>query len=237
MKRFGKQSARALPAGYRSTGSAPSLMRRVRRLLGRRRRLIAALLFCAATAVAVQQLTPEPVSMTAVLVAARDLAAGATVTRADVALQRLPQAAIPATAYRSAAEVVGHRLAGPLRKRQLITDASLLGPGLLSGAPPGSQAVPLRLADPSTLQLIRPGQLVTVVLSSSNGLEQSGVDEVLATAVPVLWKPPDEGGDSALLPGKEADGLLVVAANPAQAVKLAGASARGKVFLVLTNGP
>ena len=62
-----------------------------------------------------------------------------------------------------------------------------MGPGLLTGAPPGSAAVPLRMADPSSIQLVSPGQLVNVVLTSGNGYEQASPSKVLAKAVPVLW--------------------------------------------------
>ena len=204
-------------------------------MLARRRRLLAALFFCAAAAMAVEQLTPAPLAMASAVVAARDLPLGTTLAGADLATQKLPQSAVPTAAFSSAANVTGHQLAGPLRKGQILTDASLMGAGMLVGAPPGSQAVPVRLSDPATVQLVSPGQLVTVVLSSGNGLEQSISNEVLANAVPVLWKPVKAAGATDLLPGKDTDGLVVVAAGGQEAINLAGASARGKVFLVLVG--
>ncbi|WP_230855157.1 SAF domain-containing protein [Arthrobacter terrae] len=204
-------------------------------MVRRRRRFIAALLLCAATAVAVGQLTPAPEDTTVIVVAARDLASGTMLGATDVALQRLPQDAVPAAALRTQDSVAGRQLAGPLRQGQVLTDAALLGSGLLVGTPIGSQAVPIRLADAATVALIHPGQLVNVVLSTSTGLDDVADNQMLAEAVPVLWKPPDVGLSQDLLPGKEAGGLVVVAATGNQALKLAGASARGKVFLVLVT--
>lgn len=237
MKRFGKPSPRPVPGSYAAAIPPPSFRHRLRRLIGRHRQLLAALLFCAAAALAVEQLTPAPLAMATVIVAARDLASGTTLLAADLASQKLPQSAVPAAAFSSTAGTTGQQLAGPLRKGQVLTDASLMGPGILVGAPPGTQAVPVRLADPATVQLVNPGQLVTVVLSSGNGLEQPTSDEVLATAVPVLWKPVSATQGTAMLPAKDTDGLVVVAASMEDALKLAGASARGKVFLVLINAP
>ncbi|MCY0904385.1 Flp pilus assembly protein CpaB [Arthrobacter sp. H14-L1] len=235
MKTLGQQTAPTYQGQYQGAALQPTWRHRIMRLVRRRRRFIAALLLCAATAVAVQQLAPAPVDTVVIVVAARDLAGGAMLGAADLALQRLPQDAVPAAAFRSQDSVAGRQLSGPLRKGQVLTDAALLGSGLLIGTPTGSQAVPIRLADAATVALINPGQLVNVVLSTSTGLDQTAVNQVLAEAVPVLWKPPVTGLSQDLLPGKEADGLVVVAATGDQAVKLAGASARGKLFLVLVT--
>ena len=131
--------------------------------------------------------------------------------------------------------MAGLQVSGPVRRGEVLTDASLLGNGLLTGAPAGSQAVPLRLSDPSTLTLLRQGQLVTVVLSSSQGLDGPVTNELLAEKVPVLWTPdlaPTGGG---LFAAQESEGVVVVAASASQSVKLAGAISRGKVFLILHN--
>jgi pilus assembly protein CpaB len=141
---------------------------------------------------------------------------------------------VPERAFTTAAEAVDQQVSGPLRKGQFITDASLLGPGLLVGMPVGTQAIPLRLADPSTVKLVQPGQLVDVVVSSGNGLEEAASDRVLAARVPVLWKPPAAQTSTPLSAPEETEGLVVVGAPPDQAASLAGASAHGKIFLVLT---
>ena len=171
------------------------------------------------------------------LAAARDLPAGSSLAPADVAEVQVPPGMIAAGSLEATAEAAGKQLAAPLRKGQLVTDTQLLGPGLLAGTPPGSAAVPLRMADPSSIQLVSPGQLVNVVLTSANGYDQQAASEVLATAVPVLWTSGQGGKTGEWLGTGETEGLIVVAADPGQAARLAGASTQGKLFFVLVGPP
>lgn len=211
---------------------------------------MAALLLCGAAALAVEQLTPATTPTTTVLVAVRDLPAGHILSRADLGPTAVSPSMVPdgsllpehaltenTSAQGSGGIVywVGRQLSGPVRRGEILTDASLLGNELLVGAPPGSQAVPVRLSDPSTLTLLRQGQLVSVVLSSNDGMDGPVRNEVLAENVPVLWTPaliPATGG---VLPAQDSAAIVVVAASPEQAVPLAGAINRGKVFLILLN--
>src|SRR4051794_33106884 len=196
----------------------------------RNRRLAAALLLCAAAAIAVQQLTPAPISTATALAAARDLPAGTTVTEPDLAPVQAPPGMVADGFPREGGAATGKQLAAPLRKGQLLTDAQLLGPGLLAGTPPGSAAVPLRMADASSIQLVSPGQLINVVLTSANGFDHQGPSEVLASAVPVLWTSNKGGQGGQWLGTTETDGLIVVAANAEQSSRLAGASTQGRLF-------
>lgn len=141
---------------------------------------------------------------------------------------------MPAGALRDWQDVQGRQLAAPLSSGQIPTDAQLLGPGLLTGAGAEAAAVPVRLADPSSIQLVSAGQVVNIVLTVSDGLGGTGgKPETLAAGVPVLWTSAQGGKTGDWLGTSDTDGLMVVAANPAQAEKLAGASTRGKLFFVL----
>lgn len=211
----------------------------LRRFLDRRRRTLAAVLLCLAAGAAVHELTPPSAAMAPVAVAARDLAAGATVSAADLRVARLPADAVPQGASSEPSRLVGQRLAGPVRGGEAITDAGLVGPGLLAGTAADTAAVPIRVADPASLQLLRPGQLVDVMLSADSG-GTSGTGTTLAAQVPVLWAGGAGGAGAAgpWLGAQDAEGLLVVAARPDQALRVAGASARGKVFFTLVEaGP
>ncbi|MGN8128924.1 Flp pilus assembly protein CpaB [Paenarthrobacter sp. 22069] len=205
--------------------------------LSRNRRLGAALLFCAAAAITVQQLTPAPVSTVTALAAARDLPAGTAMTPTDFARVQVPPGMMAAGFLRDDAAAAGKQLAAPMRKGQLLTDAQLLGPGLLAGTPPGSAAVPLRMADASSIQLVSPGQLVNVVLTSASGFDQQGPSEVLASGVPVLWTSNKGAQSGQWLGTTETDGLIVVAATAEQSSRLAGASTQGRLFFVLVSPP
>jgi len=201
--------------------------------LNRNRRLAVALLLCAAAGVAVQQLTPAPALTQTVLAAAHDLPAGKTLAQADVMQVHVPQELSPGGAFNDSSALAGKQLAAPVRKGQLFADSQLLGPGLLAGSPPGSAAVPLRLADPSSIQLLSAGQLINVVLTGGSGFEQPASSEVLAEHVPVLWTSSVGGAPGQWLDAGDSDGLIVVAANTEQARRLAGASTHGKLFFVL----
>jgi Flp pilus assembly protein CpaB len=194
-----------------------------------------ALLLCAAAAITVHQLTPAPVHTVTALAAARDLPAGSAMGASDLAYVQVPPDMMAAGFLDEESELAGKQLAAPLRKGQLLTDAQLLGPGLLAGTPPGSAAVPLRMADPSSIQLVSPGQLVNVVLTAANGFDQQAPSEVLAASVPVLWTSGKGGQSGQWLGTAETDGLIVVAASAEQAARLAGASTQGKLFFVLVG--
>ncbi|WP_251043487.1 RcpC/CpaB family pilus assembly protein [Arthrobacter sp. ISL-48] len=217
---------------------SPVGRRRGKRLagwLGRHRRLAVALLLCLAAGITVHQLTPAPAATVTAWAAARDLPAGTAVTAQDLEGVHVPPGLMTDGAIRDGSEVTGKQLAAPLRKGQLVTDAQFLGPGLLTGTPPGTAAVPLRMADPSSIQLVSPGQLVNVVLTGANGYEQQSPSEVLASAVPVLWTSGQGGKTGQWLNTGETDGLIVVASDSAQAARLAGASTKGKLFFVLVG--
>lgn len=212
-----------------------SLGGRFARCLNRNRRLVVALLLCAAAGVAVQQLTPAPAHTVTALAAGRDLPAGAVLDGQDVVQAAVPPDVLPSGSFTDTTALHGKQLAVPLRKGQLIADAQLLGPGLLAGTAAGSAAVPLRMADPSSVQLVSPGQLVDVVLTSGDGYERQSASEVLAESVPVLWTSAHGGKTGEWLGTNETEGLIVVAADAQQALRLAGASTQGKLFFVLVG--
>lgn len=219
-----------------TAGAGPGTpLRRLGAWTARHRRLLAALLLCAAAALAVQTLTPARAATTTVLVAAQDLAAGHVLGQGDLVPAEVSPKMVPGGTLLPSDDWGGGQISGPLRRGEVLTDASLLGNGLLTGAPPGSRAVPIRLSDPSVLTLLRQGQLVTVVLSSSEGLDGPITNNVLAEAVPVLWTPALSSARDGLLPAQQEEGILVVAASASAAVILAGAISRGKVSLILLN--
>ncbi|MFC8040815.1 RcpC/CpaB family pilus assembly protein [Paenarthrobacter sp. NPDC057355] len=226
---------RSRPGFSRAEPPIPQRRRTPKAWISRNRRLCVALLLCLAAGLAVQQLTPASAAHVSVLVAARDLPAGASLKESDFTpMDVAPELAVPAQ-VKNPAGLVGRQLASPLSKGQIPTDSDLLGPGLLTGTPAGSAAVPLRMADPSSIQLLSPGQLVNVVLTAAGSYDETRQSQVLAGPVPVLWTSAQGGKAGEWLGTKDTDGLVVVAANPQQAEKLAGASTQGKLFFVLVS--
>ena len=178
-RRFFRSSTGFLPgpsSGYDRAvrhpdrGAVPA----VRRFIIRRRRLLALLACCAAAGFAVEALAPADAERAAVVRAARDLPVGSVLESGSLETVQLPAEAVPPGAYEQSDAVVGRRLATPLRRGSPVTELSLAGSGLLAGAPPGTVAIPLRPADPSVLDLLGPGQLVTVVAGADNTAAQAG---------------------------------------------------------------
>jgi hypothetical protein len=91
------------------------------------------------------------------------------------------------------------------------------------------------MADPASIQLLSPGQLVNVVLTTGDALGQPSASQVLAAAVPVLWTSGHGSGAGEWLAAGDTEGLMVVAADADQAGRLAGASTQGKLFFVLVG--
>lgn len=220
------------PRGRRPAGRP---FRRLVRWLERNRRLAVALLLCIAAGITVQQLTPAPAFTVSAFAAARDLPSGEVLGPEDLTLLSVPRDLVPAGSYGGNVSPHGKQLAVALRKGQLLSDSQLLGPGLLAGSPPGTAAVPLRMADPASIQLLSPGQLVNVVMTTGDNFDQTAASQVLAAAVPVLWTSGHGSEAGQWLAAGETEGLMVVAADAEEARRLAGASTQGKLFFVLVG--
>jgi Flp pilus assembly protein CpaB len=178
------------------------------------RRVLSAVLAGAAVlgCVAVAR-TPEGGPRTAVVVAAHDLPAGHLLGPVDVVVQQRPTGFAPARSMRTAGELSGHRLAGPVTAGEVLTPGRLLGPGLLHGRDDGARAVHVPVADPGALAMVGAGDTVDLVASTG---------EVLAGAVTVLSvDAPSERGGLTGVTG--AGGGLVAAVDERQAARLAGA--------------
>lgn len=222
-------------SGSPQRGPAARPYRRVARWMERNRRLIVALLLCIAAGITVQQLTPAPAFTVSAFAAASDLPAGKVLGPDDLTVLSVPRELLTPGSYAGNDSPQGKQLAVALRKGQLLSDSQFLGPGLLAGSPPGTAAVPLRMADAASIQLLSPGQLVNVVLTTGDSFDQKAASQVLAAAVPVLWTSEHGGEAGQWLASGETEGLLVVAADPDQAGRLAGASTQGKLFFVLVG--
>ncbi|WP_299166172.1 Flp pilus assembly protein CpaB [uncultured Arthrobacter sp.] len=213
------------------------LQSRLRAFVFRKRRLLAAGVLCIAAGVTVEALLPAEPATVPVVAASADLPVGTVLTADQLAIVRLPEAAVPEHSFPSPELVAGQQLATPVYAGDVLAQNFLVGAGLLAGSPEGTVAVPLRPADASTVQLLSPGQRVDVVLSTGNGFEVSAKNTILARGVPVLWTSEEAGAGPFSAPSGTEDGLVVVAANPDEAAALAGASSTGQVHLVLTAAP
>ena len=135
---------------------------RVRRAVLTRRRSLAALLVAAATAAGIQAVAAPPPATVPVVVAARDLPAGATLTDDDLEAVDWPARLAPEDRRARVAGLVGGELVSPLAAGEPVTGPRLLGASL-ADASPGLTALPLRLPDPGVVELVRPGDRIDLI--------------------------------------------------------------------------
>lgn len=173
--------------------------------LSRRRPVVAALLTFAVV-LALSAIVGRHSPTTSVVVMARDVAAGTSLTSGDVTLAELADELVPSTAVKNVDDVIGRVITGPLAQHEVLTSTKVV-----SANSAGSMAVPIRLADPRVAALLRPGDVVDVVASLS-GDGQVRPAQLLAAGVRVVTVQSD----------REA-GLIVVTADENTAPLLAGA--------------
>lgn len=201
------------------------------------RRLASAGLAAAALAGVLRVLAPDPVAGVPALVLAKDLAAGTQIEADDLRPVLLPATLLPRGAL-SAAQAIGHLMASAGRSGEVLTDARLVGPGLLAGQDPSRVAAPVRVADPAAAALVWPGDLVDVLLAT----EGRAVAEVVVRAATVLARPSAPTSGSGLIGGGAGNpgdltsgGLLVLAVAAPDAAALAGAAARGALSITVRS--
>lgn len=204
-----------------STASA-----RLRRIFLRHRRLIAATLAAGAMLAALQVAAPTPPSLAPIVVTAHDLTSGTVLRADDVQVVDAPLGLAPSGAVASVAAVLGETVAGPMRAGEPLTDRSLVGAALIAGYPEGLVATPVHIDDPSVVALLRVGGRIAVY--ASTGDDQRSAEEVVGDA-PVVALPrleDDTGADGA---------LVVLAVTPAEAARLAQASASAHLSVSLSG--
>lgn len=214
----------------------PATARRRLRVLGwRARRPLAALCAGLAVLLVVERVRPPDPPTRTLTVAARDLAAGATLGDDDVALRPVPLADVPAVPDEGP-DPVGRRLAVP------VPAGLVLAPGLFvaeDAAPPdGTVVVPVRFADAGVAGVLRPGMRVDVVAAAAH---DGAEPERVARAATVLAGPdaadaPDAGGG--LLggdAGPDPPGPVLLAVTPEESVQLGGAAASRVLSAVIVG--
>ena len=169
---------------------------------------------------------PEGPATVGVVVAARDLPAGAVLTAADLRLARLPPEAVPDGVAAAPDELAGRPLAGALRAGEPVTDVRLVGPGLTTALPPGRVAAPVRLADLAVAGLVHPGDRVDVLATAPGATDA----EVVAPGALVLAPVAAGGEPDASDPGA---GLLLLELDPATAGRLAAAAVSDTLTVTL----
>ena len=218
---------RSVPGAGPATALQPhwpdrlATLARSRRRGGRRSRLVrralAVALLVAAGVLAMAGQRAAPIGRPVAAVS-RDLPIGTTLAASDLGTVHLID---PPEGVLTAAQAVGAVLAGPIRQGEVLTDARLVPAG---GPRPGTGriAVPIRPADPATVELLSAGVHVAVLSVDDNGRAT-----VLAADAVVLSIPPPPKSE----PGKR---LVVLAVPLAAADRVTAISLHGSLALRFT---
>jgi Flp pilus assembly protein CpaB len=208
--------------------------RHARRLGRRYQRWVGAGLIGLAALLALSVLAPPPAATVVMTIAARDLPAGARLVTDDLRDVPAPAALVPPAALdRSGA--LGQVLLAPVAAGEAITTARLTGSGLLAGTPPGTVALPVRLADPGAAALLRPGDRVDLLAAVATD-DQGARVHVVGRDLVVLHSA-GSSSDPDATPDLAADdllgGLVVVAATDREVLDIVGGAADGPLWASL----
>ena len=208
--------------------------RDARRLARRYQRWVGAGLIGLAALLALSVLAPAPAATVVMTVAARDLPAGARLVTDDLRDVPAPAALVPPAALdRSGA--LGRVLLAPVAAGEAITTARLTGSGLLAGTPPGTVALPVRLADPGAAALLRPGDRVDLLAAVAADDHGARV-QVVGRDLVVLHSAGSSSGPDATTDLAADDllgGLVVVAATDREVLDIVGGAAEGPLWASL----
>jgi Flp pilus assembly protein CpaB len=209
-------------------------LRELRRAVAWRRRLLSAGLAAGSVAFALQALAPPPPAGTDVVVAARDLAAGAVVSTGDLRVAHRPAGDVPSGALTSTAAATGRPVSSAVRRGEVLTDVRLVGPAALRGLADGTVAAPVRVVDAESAALLRPGDVVDLLAASATPDAPTGEARLVASGVRVLLAPRQQR--SSLTAGLGNGALLLVATSSSTATRLAAAAVTDRLSVVL-RGP
>jgi pilus assembly protein CpaB len=215
-------------------GRAPAWQRRFLR----HRRLVAALLAGVVVWSVTTTLHPPSPETRLVATARHDLAPGATLTDADLAVAARPAEPLAADSVTDAGAVTGRVVAFPVRAGEVVRERDVVGRTLLDTLGTDAVATPVRLSDEATLASVRPGDVVDVVAARGGDGSNAASAVVVAARVRVLTVgSPSVSTGSGLLGSTSSTAaptpVLVLATTSTQALDIAAASVGSRLSVIL----
>jgi pilus assembly protein CpaB len=201
-----------------SSADLRALAKLCRRTLIRHRRLAAAVLVGVAVLIGLRTIAPSPPPSVLAVVAARDLVAGTRLTTEDIRTVRVARSLMPASGALSESSSTGQVLAAPVRAGEVITDRSVIGRSLVAGYPSGIVATAIRLPDADIVALLSTGDRIDVY----SAVAEVGQPASLVAADVAVIAVPEPADES-----RREGAVVLLAATPDQAARLAGAAATG----------
>lgn len=166
-----------------------------------------------------------------VVVFSRDIPAGTEITAQDLELQQIPSDLVPDQVIRTPEEAIGRITASSITAGEWVTAPRFVGTELVSSltdddpaAPPTGplNMVPLKLADPSIIPLLLPGDTISVISHQPD----TGLPATIASGGKVVLVGDTAAADPATvliaLPQADADAVAAASLNTPLAVVLTG---------------
>ncbi len=195
------------------------------------RRLLSAVLAATAVLLVVLELRPPAAPVTAALVAARDVPAGAVLAEADLRVDHVPRDAVQPGALITVADAVHRRVGAALSRGEGVTASRLVPRGALDGLPAGRVALHVVSADPAAVDLLSPGLPARVY--PSVGGPALAVGATVLAADPA----PNHGGTAGLSEAPPRGVVLSLSADEADAVLAGHGSLEGPVTVTVVAAP
>jgi Flp pilus assembly protein CpaB len=145
------------------------LIESLRRAFRRHRRTFAAALLALAVLAALNAVGSRGSGATAVLVAARTIPAGATISASDLSVVSLPATSIAEGAFTDPGQAVGATTVVAIPARQSLTPSVLLANEGMAG--PGHVALPVSFPAAGTVRLLHAGSRIDVLGANAAGQE------------------------------------------------------------------
>jgi Flp pilus assembly protein CpaB len=200
------------------------------RTLWRSRFVLAAACVGLACSVVAGSLTPEPPQTAAVVVTARDVAAGSRLTSSDLRVTRVARALAPAAAYAHVSSAKGRTAAAGLTAGTVVTPGLVAGDEVARSAPDGKVVVALPEGEDPTVALLGPGDHVDLLTTTGHG------SRYLAHRALVLPPPGRQSGSAGLLGGgDDPAATLVVAVDPGEAEAIAARTDGSRLTAVVVR--
>jgi Flp pilus assembly protein CpaB len=199
-------------------------MERFYRFTLRHRRLLAATLTGLGVFFGLSAVTASPAGRP-VVIAARDLDSGVTLTAADVRAAQVPPEAAPHRAPTSVVQVIGRITSGAVREGEVFSDRRTVAAGPLDGFGSGRVLASVRISDSSVVAMLRTGDTVDVIAVAGNDQPTAAVIARGARVVTLRRSTP-----------RFSDGVPVgLAVSRSAAMELAARSLDSRLTLVATR--
>jgi pilus assembly protein CpaB len=192
-----------------------------------------------------QTKAPKTERTTKVVAAARDMAAGTRLRKADLKLVNVPEKDVPRTSVREPGEAADRVLLYPVNANEPITLGKLSSMAGAEGVPatiePGKRAISVQMNDVSGVAgLVQPRSHVDVLFTRSGSMHEALTSTILENVVVLSVGRLTEiqtsaAGAPAAASSATQNRAVTLLVTPEQAAKLELAKNQGKISLALRN--